>query len=121
VTPEIQTHTAVAVPFGSDGHRIAVSRSQLAVEAVPAEPALPKARDEAPLQDMQQAIEQIERYLERYRNDLQIRVDGDSGRVIMSIVARKDGTVLRQIPNEDVLRIARLLAQEGQGLVDAFA
>jgi len=121
VTPEIQAHTAVTVPFGSDGHRVAGSRTPPAAEAVPVEPALPKGSGEAPLQDMQQAIEQIERYLERYRNDLQFRVDGDSGRVIMSIVARKDGTVLRQIPNEDVLRIARLLAQDGQGLVDAFA
>jgi len=114
VTPEIQGSTAVAIPFGGDGHRLAVSGASPATEAV-------AKSTPPPAPDMQQAIEQIERYLERHRNDLQFRVDGDSGRVVMSIVDRRDGTVLRQSPNEDVLRIARLLAQDGQGLVDAFA
>lgn len=125
MTPEIQSNTAVAIPLGIDGHRFAAARTSPAAEALVAEstpaPAPAPEMQQAPAPEMQQAIEQIERYLERHRSDLQFRVDRDSGRVIMSIVDRRDGTVLRQIPNDDVLRIARLLAQEGQGLVDAFA
>lgn len=72
-------------------------------------------------QDLHQAVEQIERYLERYRNDLQFRIDKDSGRVIVSIVDRESGEVLRQVPGDEALRLARMLARDDGGLLDAFA
>ena len=46
--------------------------------------------------------------------DLTYRVDPDLKRVIVEIVDRTDGTVLRQIPGEEVLRLARQM-QDGHG------
>lgn len=108
---------AVAVPSGNDSHRFAVSRAPVEFRAEVA-PAAAQPQE----QELQEAVDQIRQHIEESRTGLEFRVDKDLGRVIVSIVDRKDGKVLRQIPGEDVLRIARMLAKgNGQGLVDAFA
>lgn len=106
---------AVAVPTGNDSHRFAVSRAAAELRAEPAVASTPPRA-----QDMQEAVAQIAQHLEESRTGLEFRVDEDSGRVIVSIVDQ-DGEVLRQIPGDEVLRIARMLSKGGQGLVDTFA
>jgi flagellar protein FlaG len=43
--------------------------------------------------------------------DLQFRVDDESGRVIVSVRDSATGELIRQIPNEETLRIAQALEQ----------
>ncbi|WP_165797362.1 flagellar protein FlaG [Solimonas fluminis] len=72
--------------------------------------------------ELQKVVQQIERYLESSRTGLEFRVDRDLNRVVVSVVDPRDGTVLRQMPSEEALRIARALADEGgSGLLDALA
>ncbi|MGH8447019.1 MAG: flagellar protein FlaG [Solimonas sp.] len=53
--------------------------------------------------------------------DLTYRVDSELHRVIVEVVDRRDGSVLRQIPGEEVLRLARMM-QEGHGrILEAIA
>lgn len=75
----------------------------------------------AAAQNLQQALQEIARYLQQNQTDLKFRVDDGSGRVIVSIVDPEDGTVIRQIPSEEALRIADLLARTARGLVDERA
>ena len=49
------------------------------------------------------------------------RVDRDLNRVVVSVIDRADGTVLRQIPSEEALRIARNLRQGHSGLIGEVA
>jgi flagellar protein FlaG len=130
---EIQAVTVVAVPKGGEGHRFFASAgipsglvavppatagpltAVAAAEAVRANLAAPTA------QDLQQALQAIDRYLAEHRTGLEFRVDESSGRVVVSIIDAADGTVLRQIPSEEVLRIAERLQRERQGLIDAQA
>jgi flagellar protein FlaG len=113
MSSEIQGINAVAAPQGGDSHRFAVSA---AATAFPAEP----ERTAEPEGGLQQALEAIDRYLAENRSGLEFRVDKDLGRVIVSIVDA-DGKVLRQIPGEEALRLARLLAKDRNGLIDARA
>jgi flagellar protein FlaG len=47
---------------------------------------------------------------------LQFEVDKDTDKVIVKVVDRVSGEVIRQIPNEDVVRIAKLMS-DGNGLL----
>jgi len=70
---------------------------------------------------LDEAVEQINLSLMGVPTDLQFKVDEDLNRIIVSIVDAESGDVLRQLPPEEVLEIARRIAQEGNGLVDSLA
>ena len=60
---------------------------------------------------VEQASAQIESYVRSSGRDLQFRVDDESGRVVVSVRDSETGELIRQIPNEEVLRIAKALDQ----------
>jgi len=68
-----------------------------------------------------QAIDEIADALPRREIDLTYRVDPDLQRVIVEVVDRRDGTVLRQIPGEEALRLARSMKDGNGGLLQASA
>lgn len=122
---DISAVAAVAASKRGEGHRAAVSAFALPA-AAPAAPTPPPDVAEAlqapSAEDLQEVISQIERYLESSRTGLEFRVDRDLDQVIVSVVDPRDGTVLRQMPSEEALRIARAMADEGDGgLLDALA
>lgn len=55
------------------------------------------------------AVNSLNQYLAERRTDLNFRVDHDTGTVVVSIVDAQTGTVLRQMPSEEALRIARYI------------
>lgn len=121
MTTEISAVAAVAASPGGEGHRAAVSAfpapTAVAEPAAKPPPPAPEPRQ----QDLKQAIRQLERYIEASRTGLQFRVDRELNRVIVSIVDPSDGTVLRQMPSEEALRLAKALSDEGDGgLLDAL-
>lgn len=70
------------------------------------------------------AVENLKKYAEKAGSDLSFRVDDDTGHVVVSVVDRNDGTVLRQMPTEEALRISRALAEfsdSQSAFVDAVA
>ncbi|AXQ30389.1 hypothetical protein D0B54_17670 [Solimonas sp. K1W22B-7] len=119
---EISAVAAVAASSRGEGHRVAVSASpESSPVAAPASGAAAVPEPAAPAADLQEAISQIERYIQASRTGLEFRVDQQLNRVIVSIVDPRDGTVLRQMPSEEALRIARSLVDEGNGgLLDAL-
>lgn len=128
MSTDILAVAAVAASRGGEGHRAAVSvfpapastpvpLAQAQMQA----PDTPEALQAPSAEDLKEVISQIERYLESSRTGLEFRVDRDLNQVIVSVVDPRDGTVLRQMPSEEALRIARAMADEGDGgLLDAL-
>lgn len=82
--------------------------------AVPASP-------EASAQQLERAVEQLNRHFAEARTDLKFSVEKDLGVVVVAVVDSRDGTVLRQIPSEEALHIARTLDRQTSGLIEATA
>lgn len=88
-------------------------RQAAAVAAAEAEPARPAvqaaAAAPASARELEAATEQIERFVRTSGRSLRFRVDDDSGRVVVSVRDADTGDLIRQIPSEAALRIARAL------------
>jgi flagellar protein FlaG len=86
-------------------------------------PAAPVPQDAPPPQlrasaaAVKAAAQQIESYLKSNGRELDFQVDRDSGQVIVSVRDSETGELIRQIPGEDVLRMARALKQSAPSLV----
>jgi flagellar protein FlaG len=60
---------------------------------------------------LRQAVERANRALVEKSRELTFEFDDDVGRVIVKLIDRKTGEVLRQIPSSEAVEIARLLEQ----------
>jgi flagellar protein FlaG len=78
-------------------------------EALPPESVTPPAQ-------VAQAASQVGHYVQNLRRDLQFRVDDRTDKVVVSVVDPDSGEVIRQIPSEEMLEVARALGQV-QGLL----
>lgn len=117
MTDPIAMLDAVAAPrgggyFGASG--FSPFPSQPAVNGA-GNPSPSAASDGASgIQNLDQALQQVGQKLREAGVDVTFSIDQDLNRVIVKVVDSKDGTVLRQMPSEEVLRLARALdAQQG--------
>ncbi|MBL8438818.1 MAG: flagellar protein FlaG [Zoogloeaceae bacterium] len=69
-----------------------------------------------PMQEIQQAVEDLQKTIQPVAQDLQFSIDKDSGRTVVKIVDTATDKVLRQIPSEEILAIAKAL-DKLQGLL----
>ena len=92
---------------------------------VPDSPRTPEPESPPPdAAELQQAADELNRHFSTLRTDLKFSIDKDLNRIVVVVVDAQDGTVLRQIPGEDALRIARMLrdaANPPQHLIEASA
>ena len=67
-------------------------------------------------QDVSKAIEQLNDYVQSLQRDLRFSLDDDLGRAVVRVIDSSTQEVIRQIPNETALQLARNLkdAQEQQ-------
>ncbi len=63
------------------------------------------------------AAAQIDSYLKSVGRELEFRVDEDTGMTVVTVRETASGDVIRQIPNEEVLQLARSL-KPGSALLD---
>lgn len=71
--------------------------------------------DATPVQ-VEQAVRQVNESLVLREVGLQFEVDKETDMVVVKVVDRASGEVIRQIPNEEVVRIAKLM-NDGNGLL----
>lgn len=62
-----------------------------------------------PVEQTLAAMETLNQALGLAQRDLRFKVDDDSGQVIVQVVEPSSGAVIRQIPSEDVVRMASWL------------
>jgi flagellar protein FlaG len=96
---------------GTDAAKAAIAKA-----TVPAEP----APEPSPAQ-VKQAARQIEGFMQSMNRYLEFRIDQDSGRTVVTVKDKTSGEVIRQIPAEEVLRLAQNLGGKGGALVDQSA
>jgi flagellar protein FlaG len=74
----------------------------------PAKPASePASRPER--EQVQEVARQLQRVAEPVAQNLQFMVDGETGKTVIRVVDGATKEVIRQIPNEEVLAIARAM------------
>jgi len=81
---------------------------------------LPAKREAPPPADIAAAVRRLNQLMAERQRNLSFRVDEASGRTVITVLHAKTSEVVRQIPSEEVLALARALEQ-ARGLLDAHA
>jgi flagellar protein FlaG len=76
------------------------------------------ARPKPAAADIEAVARQLETFLKRVSRSLEFHVDDASGRMVCSVRDAETGDLIRQIPNEEVLRLAELAHDETIVLVN---
>jgi flagellar protein FlaG len=71
--------------------------------------------------DLHKVAQQLESFMKRVSRELEFHVDNASGRIVCSVRDAETGDLIRQIPNEEVLRLAELAHDETIVLVNEKA
>lgn len=71
-----------------------------------------QARNEAQREELDDAVSQLNDFVQNVQRDLQFEVDNDLGQAIVKVVDQKTQEVIRQIPDEVALRLAENLQQD---------
>jgi flagellar protein FlaG len=67
------------------------------------------------------AVQEIEKFVQSVKRNLEFSIDEASGQVVVKVIASESGEVVRQIPNEEVLRLANSLNDASSLLFNAEA
>ena len=78
--------------------------------------AQPKPEPKPSPGELREAIKEIQQSVDNGNTNLQFSVDEDTGRTIVSVIDSETRQVVRQIPSEEVMRMARALDRM-QGLL----
>jgi len=82
----------------------------------PAEAKAPAVPTEKPQEALKEALEDIERNIDESATSLRFSVDKTTGKTIVSVVDAQTQEVVRQIPAEEIMKMARALDRM-QGLL----
>lgn len=113
----------------------AVSNIQGAAPAAPAQSAkgpakasgkqAPPAGKELPpaptIQNVDRAVKQIKAFLSSTQRQLDFQLDDNSGRTIIRVTNPETGELIRQIPSEEVLKLAASIQSGGFQLINLSA
>lgn len=93
---------------GSSGS--AIQSPQAATETSRAE--MLQARSEAQRDELNDAVSQLNDFVQNVQRDLQFEVDNEMGQTIVKVVDQSTQEVIRQIPDEVAMRLAEKLQQD---------
>ena len=68
-----------------------------------------QAEDRSEVERVESAVSQISDFVQSFQRDLLFSVDKDSDRLVVKVVDSETQEVIRQIPSEEMLRIAKNL------------
>jgi flagellar protein FlaG len=91
---------------------------QVAAQAPAAQQAHARPKQAPAPVNLEKVAQQMESFLKRVNRALEFRVDDASGRMVCSVRDAETGDLIRQIPNEEVLRLAELAQDETIVLVN---
>lgn len=94
----------------------AAAAGQVAEPAAVVQQSVPR---EPSAEEVQHAAKQLEAFMHGMNRYLEFRVDEDSGRTVVTVKDKNTGETIRQIPSEEVMRLAHNLGGKmSTGLVD---
>ena len=71
-----------------------------------------QARSEAQRDELNEAVSQLNDFVQNVQRDLQFEVDNEMGQTIVKVVDQSTQEVIRQIPDEVAMRLAEKLQQD---------
>jgi flagellar protein FlaG len=71
-----------------------------------------------PQQTIEEVAQRIDSYLRSVGRSIEFSIDADSGRTVIMVRDKETGELIRQIPNEEALRLAEMAADETIVLVN---
>ncbi|WP_405420577.1 flagellar protein FlaG [Marinobacter flavimaris] len=95
---------------GSSAAVSQVESSQVASDVSKAEKL--QARNEATREQLDDAVSQLNDFVQNVQRDLQFEVDNELGQTVVRVVDQQTREVIRQIPDEVALRLAENLQQD---------
>ena len=78
----------------------------------------PKPAKQAAPEAIHAVAQRIESYLKSVSRSVEFRVDADTGRTVVSVRDSQTGDLIRQIPGEEVLRLAEMADDQTIVLLD---
>ena len=109
----------VSAPPATAGKKVAVNADR------DKSPATPEISIKQPVRDLQHTLaivaEQLNEFMRASSRDLEFRVDSGADTTVVTVRNASTGEVVRQIPNEDALRLMRRLNAQSGTLVDLIA
>jgi flagellar protein FlaG len=102
--------------FGAPGVTTAVAASSQAVQTQSVTVENASARKENNPEELQDAVEKIQKFVSMAACNIEFSIDEDSGRTVVKVVDRETKDVVRQIPSEEMLDLAQAL-DKLQGLL----
>jgi flagellar protein FlaG len=71
--------------------------------------------------DLTQAVSQLNDHVQNIQRDLQFSIDIESGNIVVKVIDAKNEQVIRQMPTEEALRMAKdLAAQDNKTAFNIF-
>jgi flagellar protein FlaG len=72
-------------------------------------------------EDLDQAVDKLNDFVQNLQRDLQFSIDEKSGEMVVKVIDTASQQVIRQIPSEDALKLARsLMEQKDDGKLTIF-
>lgn len=62
--------------------------------------------------ELQQAVSQLNEHVQQIQRDLEFSIDESSGKTVVKVLNSENGEVVRQIPSDEMLRIARIIKEQ---------
>jgi flagellar protein FlaG len=73
-------------------------------------------------EEMTKAVTKLNDYVQNVQRNLQFSLDQDSGVMVVKVIEANTDKVIRQIPNEETLRLARnLVDQDDEAALSIFS
>lgn len=109
-SPQAEGRNASDQPATNAGRVIAASAAPQVQQVSPAQRQEQIA--ERQQKDVDDAVSQLNDFVQSVQRDLQFEVDNDSGQTVVRVVDRQTEEVIRQIPDEVAMRLAEKLQQD---------
>lgn len=79
-----------------------------------------KAKEKADVDELKVAVKTANDFVQTVQRDLHFSIDDETDHTVVKVVESSSGEVIRQIPDETFLELARKMKEQGQvNLVDA--
>ena len=64
--------------------------------------------------EVEQAVKDIQSFIDSIERNLRFSIDEESGEVVVKVVAKASGELIRQMPSEEALELARSLKEDSE-------
>jgi len=108
--------TLTTAPPANAKVQVEVKATEKTGKVLPSENVV-KVAQEADTETVESAVSKLNDYVQTTSRKLNFQVDDDSGKTVIKVYDRESDKLIRQIPNELVLELARRLNEEEPSLL----